>query len=86
MLLEPGRVAVVTGAASGIGRALSLHLTQKGCDLALIDVNQTGLNETASIVALTGRKASLHVIDVSNISQILGSDLWLLIRNSRCRN
>jgi len=60
MLLEPGRVAVVTGAASGIGRTLALHLAQKGCDLALIDVNQTGLNETASINALdTGTKRTI---------------------------
>jgi NAD(P)-dependent dehydrogenase (short-subunit alcohol dehydrogenase family) len=70
MLLGPDRVAVVTGAASGIGRAPALHLAQKGCALALVDVTEDGLNETASIVALAGRKASLHVVDVSNLSQM----------------
>jgi NAD(P)-dependent dehydrogenase (short-subunit alcohol dehydrogenase family) len=70
MLLGPDRVAVVTGAASGIGRALALHLAQKGCALALVDVNEGGLKETASIVALAGRKVSLHVVDVSNLSQM----------------
>jgi NAD(P)-dependent dehydrogenase (short-subunit alcohol dehydrogenase family) len=42
-----GRVAAITGAASGIGRALACELAARGCDLALSDVNDTGLAETA---------------------------------------
>ena len=38
-----GKVAVVTGAASGIGRALALGLWEKGCQLALVDLDQDGL-------------------------------------------
>ena len=38
-----GKVAVVTGAASGIGRALALGLWEKGCHLALVDLDQDGL-------------------------------------------
>ncbi|MDX5299230.1 MAG: SDR family NAD(P)-dependent oxidoreductase, partial [Gammaproteobacteria bacterium] len=41
-----GRVAVITGAGSGIGRALALVLADEGCELALSDVNAKGLAET----------------------------------------
>jgi short-subunit dehydrogenase len=60
-----GRVAVVTGAASGIGRALSLALAERGCALALVDVNEAGLEETAAGVRALGRKVSIHVADVA---------------------
>jgi short-subunit dehydrogenase len=60
------RVAVVTGAASGIGRAVATLLARKGCDLALVDVNDEGLRETARSVEAAGRKASLHVVDVAD--------------------
>src|SRR3954471_9195558 len=48
------RTAVVTGAAAGIGRAISLSLARRGCHLALADVNETGLAETAQLAAATG--------------------------------
>ena len=61
-----GRVAVVTGAASGIGRAVSLELAAKGCALALVDVNEAGLAEVADRVRGLGRKVSVHVADVAD--------------------
>jgi short-subunit dehydrogenase len=60
-----GRVAVVTGAASGIGRALSVALAERGCALALVDVNPAGLEETADRVRALGRKVSVHPADVA---------------------
>ena len=61
-----GRVAVVTGAASGIGRATSVLLARRGCDLALVDIDESGLEETAKRVRAAGRKVSLHRVDVAD--------------------
>jgi NAD(P)-dependent dehydrogenase (short-subunit alcohol dehydrogenase family) len=60
------RVAVITGAASGIGRACALELARRGCDLALADVNDAGLAETAARVRDLGRRASVHHVDVAD--------------------
>jgi len=60
------RVAVVTGAGSGIGRALSVLLAQRGCRLALADIDQSGLDQTRELVTAKGAVASVHVVDVSN--------------------
>ncbi len=54
MSLE-NKTAVVTGAASGIGRASALRLAQDGADVAVIDLNETGLEETRQLIRGTGR-------------------------------
>lgn len=59
-------VAVVTGAGSGIGRALALQLADAGADLALSDINQKGLDETLEMVAGKGVKSRGDLLDVSN--------------------
>ncbi|MGJ8669676.1 MAG: SDR family NAD(P)-dependent oxidoreductase [Oceanococcus sp.] len=60
-----GKVAAITGAGSGIGRALALNLAQRGCELALSDINGTGLLETIALVRDSGVKASHHILDVA---------------------
>ena len=65
-----GAVAVVTGAGSGIGRATSLELARRGCDLALVDISEGGALETAAMVREFGRDASVHVADVSDKVQM----------------
>lgn len=64
------RVAVVTGAGSGIGRATSRLLAERGCDVALVDIDRNGLEETSDLIERAGRKASTHVIDVSDLAQM----------------
>ena len=62
-----GGVAVVTGAASGIGRALALALAAEGMTVALADRDEKGLHETALLLARAGgTAASLHVVDVAD--------------------
>ncbi|MGB1017217.1 MAG: SDR family oxidoreductase [Nannocystaceae bacterium] len=64
------RIAVVTGAASGIGRATSVALAQRGCDLAIVDLNEEGLAETAAHIEKTGRKVTQHIVDVADRAQM----------------
>lgn len=61
-----GAVAVVTGAASGIGAALADALAARGCALALADVNAAGLREVAARARLAGVAVSEHRLDVAD--------------------
>lgn len=60
------RTAVVTGAASGIGRAIAASLARRGCNLALADVDEAGLVETADRVRASGVRVSRHRLDVAD--------------------
>jgi len=61
-----GRTAVITGAASGIGRAIAISLARRRCNLALADINETGLSGTADLAHAHGVKVSEHLIDVAD--------------------
>jgi len=61
-----GGIAVVTGAGSGIGRALAKQLSAAGCALALADVDEKSLVETAGMLPGKGAGVSTHVLDVAD--------------------
>ena len=65
-----GRIAVVTGAGSGIGRATSLALAERGCSIAVVDVQSDGAEGTADLVRSLGAPASVHVADVRDAKRM----------------
>ena len=65
------KVAAITGAGSGIGRALALQLASEDCALALSDNNPAGLAETARLASAFQVKISTHCVDVANRKQML---------------
>ncbi len=65
-----GAVAVVTGAGSGIGRELALRLAAAGSAVALADVDEAGLMETAASLPTKTAQATTHVVDVSDESAV----------------
>lgn len=64
------RTAVVTGAASGIGRAIAISLARRGCHLALADLNEAELARTAEMAASSGIRVSRHRLDVSDRKEV----------------
>ena len=65
-----GKVVVVTGAAAGLGRALSLGYAREGGELVLLDIEPAGLEETAAMVRELGVTCSTFIADLSNEKQI----------------
>lgn len=65
-----GKIALVTGSASGLGRGIALALAGAGCDLVLVDLNEERLRETASTVEAIGRKYLMKKVDVSSRAEM----------------
>ena len=73
-----GKVAVVTGGASGIGRALCLEFAGEGADVVVADLDETGMAETAAGVLKAGAKAVTVKTDVTKLAsvQALAERAW----------
>jgi NAD(P)-dependent dehydrogenase (short-subunit alcohol dehydrogenase family) len=66
------KIVAITGAASGIGRSLALNLADEGCHLAISDINETGLKETADMVCSRSKnlRITTHKVDTSDHKQV----------------
>src|SRR5689334_12595267 len=68
-----GKAALVTGAASGLGRATALALARAGSDLCIVDLNAAGLEETAKQLRDFGGRVLVHATDLSARDNCLGA-------------
>ncbi|HUR13334.1 MAG TPA: SDR family NAD(P)-dependent oxidoreductase [Mycobacteriales bacterium] len=66
-----GQVAVITGAASGIGRGLALELAREGARLALSDIDAAGLAQTAALARALGAEVDEQRVDVAQREQVV---------------
>jgi NAD(P)-dependent dehydrogenase (short-subunit alcohol dehydrogenase family) len=64
------KVAAITGAGSGIGRSLAVALAKRGCHVALSDVNEVNLAETARLAGLHGVKVTTRRVDVARREEV----------------
>src|SRR5690606_19990393 len=64
------KVALVTGAGQGIGRAIALRLANDGADIAIVDMNEEKMQGVAEEVQALGREATTFKADVSRRDQV----------------
>ena len=62
---QPGKRALVTGAASGLGREVAVQLGARGCRVGVLDINADGLAETAALIDRTGAEHQSVVCDLT---------------------
>jgi 2-keto-3-deoxy-L-fuconate dehydrogenase len=65
-----GRVAIITGAGSGIGQAIALRFASSGAAIRIVDVNPDQAETTAKAISGAGGTASVHGCDVANQQEV----------------
>ncbi len=63
------KIAIVTGAAQGIGKTIALQLARQGSDVVVTDINREGLDSVVAEIQALGRRAHGIAMDVSNLAQ-----------------
>jgi NAD(P)-dependent dehydrogenase (short-subunit alcohol dehydrogenase family) len=80
-----GKVAAITGAASGMGRSLAVALARRGCEVALSDVDERGLAETARLVReTTNVRVTTKRVDVSDEAAVRAWAREVASAHGRC--
>jgi len=67
-----GKVSIVTGGAMGIGREIALRLARDGSDIAVVDIEKEGGQETVEKVRSMGRKSLFFEVDATRWDQVKG--------------
>jgi NAD(P)-dependent dehydrogenase (short-subunit alcohol dehydrogenase family) len=65
-----GKVAIVTGAARGMGYHFALGLAKYGADLVVCDITLSGLEDVREKIEAIGRKVLIQITDITKISEI----------------
>ena len=72
-MLFQGKNVLITGAASGIGRATAIKFAAEGANVTIGDVNESGLNETAAMMATAPRVVSFDAMDVESCRALVAA-------------
>lgn len=65
-----GKIAIVTGGGSGIGRATALELSQKGATVVVLDLDEYGADKTCGTILQDGGEALTYTVDVTDKNQL----------------
>ncbi len=76
------KTAVITGAANGLGKAIALQLAKRQCNLALIDIDTSGLELLAKELAAYGIICSLHTADIADEEQVKTAAADIIARHN----
>ncbi|CAN7743466.1 SDR family oxidoreductase [Variovorax sp. LjRoot290] len=68
-----GKTAIVTGAGSGIGRAIALRLAAEGVTVGVFDVSEKGAGETVAAIEAAGGKAVVAVADITDYAAVVAA-------------
>lgn len=82
MILE-NQVAIVTGAASGIGRAGAMIMAREGAHVAVLDRDGAGAGDTVAMIRDAGGSAEAHTVDVTDDAALEGAVSGIHVRHGR---